>query len=855
MISLQSILVFAWLDAAVKATALLALTAAIAGCARRASASSRHLIWTLGLACSFVLPLLSATLPHWNASVPASSVPHRLTLPTELQAVTPPILATHTPTPSAHIPEVPKPVGLISNAPPSAAESPKLPTSTVATISSDAAPRPAIWPWVLCAIWAAGGLLMSIRLSLSILAVRRLGRESTVIASEILIDAAERAARTIPTSFGVVVRQSTNAGIVRVPITWGARRPVILLPTEAAQWPQERVLAALLHERAHIRRWDWPTLMLAQIVCAVYWFHPLAWLCADKMRQASETACDDLVVLSGMPAVEYARQLLEVSLAARKRGRFGFGAVAMAQKPGVEGRLKTILAMGLARRPITWRGTVTAGAAALLVAIPLAMLRLETKSTAEGREISGGMSLQVLGVSYDPSSAHSWWNSSGADITQPTAIQNDKSDISPKPGWLTRQIVFQAIGASPDADFKFVAPHINIARSWRDGGNRGKICEGVNISFPSEMKTAEIRVVVATTPWQTIASVSAASGGSGAKFINGVKYNVSIAVPSRGQHGERSYSISDNVSDQDIRVIALDNHGNALSGNLNQYPDESGILQRYAYFVPPWGIKLARIQIQARPYQWTKLSQISLNPTTNHTTALSRERQAATHLAHAMRLQSQRANAGVTDLRQAVQLDPSNPMAVEKLATAIYNFNIQVSESKSPGILKANADLRHQAIALMRKAVRLSPNDPRYRATLGEFLIDDQRYQEAITQLRREQMLLATGLKFTDDYHALTDTTHHGEALEAFTNHEYLGRALQAVGDNKSAVIEYEQALQYDFFDGQNNYYLLVDYGKALNSCGRRAEARAAWKKVLQQGRNDRDFYWRMAKNLLAQNP
>ena len=51
-----------------------------------------------------------------------------------------------------------------------------------------------------------------------------------------------------------------------------------------------------------VRRWDWLTQMLAHVVCCVYWFNPLVWYAAQRMRIEREQACDDLVLASGAKA-------------------------------------------------------------------------------------------------------------------------------------------------------------------------------------------------------------------------------------------------------------------------------------------------------------------------------------------------------------------------------------------------------------------------------------------------------------------------------------------------------------------------------------------------------------------------
>jgi DUF4097 and DUF4098 domain-containing protein YvlB len=162
---------------------------------------------------------------------------------------------------------------------------------------------------------------------------------------------------------------------VSAPVTWGWRRPVILLPTEAKEWPAERVEAALLHERAHIARADWLTQTLAQLVAALYWFHPLVWVAMGRLRAESEHACDDQVLAKGMTAPDYASHLLAVAQGALLRRHGARTGVAMARPSQFESRLVAVLDETRSRGRVARRIAFAAAMVIGVVLVPIVFAR------------------------------------------------------------------------------------------------------------------------------------------------------------------------------------------------------------------------------------------------------------------------------------------------------------------------------------------------------------------------------------------------------------------------------------------------------------------------------------------------
>jgi hypothetical protein len=162
----------------------------------------------------------------------------------------------------------------------------------------------------LRAIYALGAVVLLARLLLGRRALAELGRRSAPVEDRewtALLD-------ELRASAGIERRvRLLRAPSAVAPVTWGTRRPVILVPAEADAWPVERRRAVLLHELAYVARRDCLTQTLALVASAVYWFHPGAWWVARRLHVERELACDDRVLAAGTSPEDYARHLLEIA--------------------------------------------------------------------------------------------------------------------------------------------------------------------------------------------------------------------------------------------------------------------------------------------------------------------------------------------------------------------------------------------------------------------------------------------------------------------------------------------------------------------------------------------------------------
>ena len=181
---------------------------------------------------------------------------------------------------------------------------------------------------------------------------------------------AETAVRT---SLGL--RRPVRVRITRHPallVTWGVVNPVILLPSDAASWSDERARLVLAHEMAHLARRDWLTQLSAELVRAIYWFNPLFWLACARLRQESEHASDDIVLDLGVARTSYASHLLDVARAFSVHGRTWLPAPSIARPSTLERRVRAMLNPHTNRRPVSLSRRLALVAVLFAAALPIA---------------------------------------------------------------------------------------------------------------------------------------------------------------------------------------------------------------------------------------------------------------------------------------------------------------------------------------------------------------------------------------------------------------------------------------------------------------------------------------------------
>jgi beta-lactamase regulating signal transducer with metallopeptidase domain len=340
-----------------RAALVLALAWIGARLAFRRSASTRYAVWAAGFIAAFALPIATGLLPSWHLAVlpPPEVAPAAVSRPLDTQLLPPPPLSDRTTLGSRN-------------------GAPSTPATAVAAPERSTTPL----PWALIA-WAAIAAGLILRYVASLLAVRWMTRHAQPLEDRRWRDALDIASAMLGLTRTPRLLASTG---VAVPFTCGLLRPVLVVPSSALAWDDERIHVVLLHELAHVVRRDCLLQAVSHIVCALYWFNPLAWLGARQLRAERERACDDLVLASGTAGAAYAQHLLDIARAATvdARPRLASAALAMARPSELEGRLLAILdprrSRARAAQGVLWQ----VACLAVVVALPLATVRLVART-------------------------------------------------------------------------------------------------------------------------------------------------------------------------------------------------------------------------------------------------------------------------------------------------------------------------------------------------------------------------------------------------------------------------------------------------------------------------------------------
>jgi beta-lactamase regulating signal transducer with metallopeptidase domain len=300
---------------------------------------------------------------------------------------------------------------------------------------------PGSWAMGALAVWAVIAGIGLAKIGVSFWQLHRLRQSCAPVDSSSL----HPLLRGTLNEFGLAraVTLGTSA-CVRVPTAIGFLKPAVVIPA----WALEELTpielnAILLHELAHLRRWDDWTNLAQRILSALLFFHPAIWWIGDRLAREREMACDDFVLAATSNPRGYAQCLVTVAEKSFLRRSLTLAQAAVGRMQHTALRIARILD---AERPTATRiwkpalGLVTAISLACLISMPRAPRLIAFDDAAPGfsqsasrltprlTDDSVGIGARVIPASLQVSSATTGRNDS---LARAVKVQSRKhSELS-----------------------------------------------------------------------------------------------------------------------------------------------------------------------------------------------------------------------------------------------------------------------------------------------------------------------------------------------------------------------------------------------------------------------------------------
>jgi beta-lactamase regulating signal transducer with metallopeptidase domain/protocatechuate 3,4-dioxygenase beta subunit len=244
----------------------------------------------------------------------------------------------------------------------------------------------------LPAVWLAGAPLTLAYLLAGLLGAERVRRQSQPVTDQDLSSLCQRLAIELGIGRRIAIGICDR---VTGPLLLGIVRPLILLPSSALTgWSPAHLEMALLHELAHVRRWDNLVNLIQRIIETALFFHPAVWLVSGWVRREREYCCDQVVVAHTGRALDYAQALFALSGSASSP----FAHASFMSRNYLVHRIRSILNPEEPAMRLT-RSTIVLAVALLFLPVALVATYAQKPAQATGKSTSSNRELRKSGVS------------------------------------------------------------------------------------------------------------------------------------------------------------------------------------------------------------------------------------------------------------------------------------------------------------------------------------------------------------------------------------------------------------------------------------------------------------------------
>jgi beta-lactamase regulating signal transducer with metallopeptidase domain len=168
---------------------------------------------------------------------------------------------------------------------------------------------PGSWALCLFGFWALFATIALTRIAVGFLELRRVRRQCQAIE-----DGGEGWREMVGRACPARRVEILTSDRIHVPTAIGFFHPAVVIPARLlTELSAAELQQVLLHELAHLRRWDDWTNLVQRFVKAVLFFHPAVWWMEERISLEREMACDDAVLAETASPRAYAECLASLA--------------------------------------------------------------------------------------------------------------------------------------------------------------------------------------------------------------------------------------------------------------------------------------------------------------------------------------------------------------------------------------------------------------------------------------------------------------------------------------------------------------------------------------------------------------
>ncbi|WLV23801.1 BlaR1 family beta-lactam sensor/signal transducer [Aciduricibacillus chroicocephali] len=160
---------------------------------------------------------------------------------------------------------------------------------------------------IIGSVWLIGMLVLAFRLIVGFINVQRVRSLAIPVQEEKILGLFNECKRQVGVNRNIKLLETE---MFAAPITFGVIGPFVLIPKRLNS--PEVLQHVFLHELSHQKNKDTLINYLTALVQIIYWFNPIVWYVASRMRTERELACDHRVLslLNTEDAVKYGQTII-----------------------------------------------------------------------------------------------------------------------------------------------------------------------------------------------------------------------------------------------------------------------------------------------------------------------------------------------------------------------------------------------------------------------------------------------------------------------------------------------------------------------------------------------------------------